>query len=127
MIEQLLYIKKSNLILVISLSIALLSLAGVPPLAGFFGKFFVFFGAILSNFTFLTLIGLFISLISCFYYLRIIKFLSFNNTKNYILLHNIDKVTSYLLSLGIIFNCCFIFIVPFFYNFIKYLFLISFF
>jgi proton-translocating NADH-quinone oxidoreductase chain N len=126
-IEQLLYIKKSNLILVTSLCVALLSLAGVPPLAGFFGKFFVFLSAILSNFYFLTITGLFISLISCFYYLRIIKFLSFNNTKNFILLSNLDKVTSYLLSLGIVFNCCFIFVVPFFYNFIKYLFLISFF
>lgn len=126
-IEQLLYIKKVNLILIISLSICLFSMAGVPPLAGFFGKFFIFFNAASSNFLFLTFFGLLISLVSCFYYLRIIKFLTFNNTKNFIFLRNIDKITSYIISIGIIFNCCFIILVPFFYNFIKYLFLISFF
>ena len=124
-IEQLLYIKKTNLILVISLSIALLSLAGVPPLAGVFGKFFIFFNSLSLNFIFLTLIGLIVSLVSCFYYLRIIKFLTFNNTKNFVFPSNIDKITSYLVSVGIVFNCCFIFLVPFLYNFIKYLFLIS--
>jgi NADH-quinone oxidoreductase subunit N len=126
-IEQLLYIKKTNYILVISLSICLLSLAGVPPLAGFFGKFFIFLNSLSLNFIFLTLFGLFVSLASCFYYLRIIKFLTFNNTKNFIFLSNIDKISSYLISVGIVFNCCFIFLVPFFYNFIKYLFLLSFF
>lgn len=126
-IEQLLYIKKVNLILVISLAISLFSLAGVPPLAGFFGKFFVFLNALSFNFIFLTIFGLLVSLISCFYYLRIIKFLTFNNTKNFVFLSNIDKITSYLISAGIVFNCCFIFLVPFFYNFLKYIFLISFF
>lgn len=126
-IEQLLYIKKTNLILVLSLAISLFSLAGVPPLAGFFGKFFVFLNALSLNFFFLTLLGLIVSLISCFYYLRIIKFLTFNNTKNFVFLNNLDKTTSYFLSTGIVFNCCFIFCVPFFYNFIKYLFLVSFF
>lgn len=126
-IEQLLYLKKTNLVLISSISISLLSLAGVPPLAGFFGKFFVFLNALSSNFFFLTFLGLLVSLISCFYYLRIIKFLTFNNTKNFIFLSNMDKTTSYLISVGIVFNCCFIFLVPFFYNLIKYFFLISFF
>src|SRR5690606_2121921 len=92
-IEQLLYIKKTNLVLVISLSIALLSLAGVPPLAGFFGKFFVLFNSLSLNFIFLTLIGLIVSLVSCFYYLRIIKYLTFNNTRNFVFLSKMDKLT----------------------------------
>jgi len=126
-LEQLLYLKKSNLILVISLCICLFSLAGVPPLAGFFGKFFIFLNSLSLNFFFLTIFGLLISMASCFYYLRVIKFLTFNNTKNFIFLSNIDKITSYFISFGIVFNCFFIFLVPFLHSFIKYIFLISFF
>jgi NADH-quinone oxidoreductase subunit N len=50
----------------------MLSLAGVPPLAGFFAKFFVFTAAYSAGFWWLALVGLVTSVISAFYYLRIV-------------------------------------------------------
>lgn len=53
--------------------IALLSLAGVPPLVGFMGKFYLFMGAVKSNLVWLAALGALNSVISLFYYLRIAK------------------------------------------------------
>jgi NADH-quinone oxidoreductase subunit N len=50
----------------------MLSLAGIPPLAGFFAKLLVFLGAYQGGYWWLALIGLITSVISAFYYLRII-------------------------------------------------------
>ena len=58
--------------------IILFSLAGIPPLAGFFAKFYVFMSVIQSEMYFLALIGLITSVISAFYYLRIIKIIYFD-------------------------------------------------
>jgi NADH-quinone oxidoreductase subunit N len=51
----------------------LLSLAGIPPLAGFFGKLFILSSAISHDYYFLALIMIFASIISCFFYLRVVK------------------------------------------------------
>jgi len=63
---------KRNPLLAVSLTIALLSLAGIPPLAGFFGKYMVFVLAILSGNILLALLGIVASLIGVYYYFRII-------------------------------------------------------
>ncbi len=55
------------------LTIALLSLAGVPPAAGFFGKFFLFSAAVQANLVWLAIIGVLNSIVALFYYLVIIK------------------------------------------------------
>lgn len=55
-----------------AMAIFMLSLAGIPPLAGFFAKFVVFMAAYHSGYWWLALIGLVTSIISAFYYLRII-------------------------------------------------------
>ncbi len=56
----------------------LLSMAGIPPLAGFFGKFYVFLAAIQSGMIGLAVIGVLASVVSCFYYLKIIKIMYFD-------------------------------------------------
>jgi len=59
--------------LAIIIAIIMLSMAGIPPFAGFFGKFFVFFAAIKAELYVLAVIGVLSSVIAAFYYLRIIK------------------------------------------------------
>nr|YP_010933163.1 subunit 2 of NADH-plastoquinone oxidoreductase [Nitella hyalina]WKT08412.1 subunit 2 of NADH-plastoquinone oxidoreductase [Nitella hyalina] len=56
-----------------SLSLCLLSLAGVPPLTGFFSKTFIFWSAWKSGLYHLTIIGIFTSIVSIYYYIRIVK------------------------------------------------------
>jgi NADH-quinone oxidoreductase subunit N len=56
----------------LGMAICLLSLTGIPPMAGFFGKFFVFRSAINNGFTWLAIIGVLNSAVSAFFYLRVI-------------------------------------------------------
>jgi NAD(P)H-quinone oxidoreductase subunit 2 len=60
-------------VLVLCFSICLLSLGGIPPLAGFFGKLYLFWSGWQAHYYTLVFIGLFTSVISIYYYLRIIK------------------------------------------------------
>jgi NADH-quinone oxidoreductase subunit N len=61
--------------------IILFSLAGIPPLAGFFAKFYIFVSVIENNMYMLAIIGLLTTVISAFYYLRIIKIIYFDKPK----------------------------------------------
>jgi NADH-quinone oxidoreductase subunit N len=56
----------------------MLSMAGIPPFIGFFGKFYVFIAAIDSQLYLLAVLGVLASVISAFYYLRIIKGMYFD-------------------------------------------------
>ena len=60
------------------LAILLFSLAGVPPLAGFFGKFHVFLAVVEAGFYPLAVIGVLTSVVAAFYYLRIVKMMYFD-------------------------------------------------
>nr|ASA38150.1 NADH dehydrogenase subunit 2 [Lobelia fenshamii]ASA38173.1 NADH dehydrogenase subunit 2 [Lobelia fenshamii] len=61
--------------LALSLAVCLLSLGGLPPLAGFFGKLYLFWCGWQAGLYFLVLIGLLTSVVSIYYYLKIIKLL----------------------------------------------------
>jgi NADH-quinone oxidoreductase subunit N len=73
-----LYRTNPNLSLVMMLS--LFSLAGIPPLAGFFGKFFLFTAAAKQGYYILVLIALINTIISLYYYLLVIKAMLLNNS-----------------------------------------------
>ncbi len=60
------------------LAMLMFSLAGIPPLAGFFGKYFVFFAAVKAGLYTLAVIGVVTSVIGAFYYLRIVKIIYFD-------------------------------------------------
>jgi NADH-ubiquinone oxidoreductase chain 2 len=65
----------SNPLLSLSLSICLFSMAGIPPLIGFFSKQFVLYSAIQSGYYFMAIIAILVSVISASYYLKIIRLL----------------------------------------------------
>jgi NADH-quinone oxidoreductase subunit N len=56
----------------------LFSLAGIPPLAGFFAKFYVFLAAIKAGLYILAVIGVLTSVVGAFYYLTIVKIMYFD-------------------------------------------------
>ena len=77
-IDQLSGLSKTNPVVSVSLAIIMLSMAGIPPFIGFFGKFYVFIAAIESQQYILAILGVLASVISAFYYLRIIKGMYFD-------------------------------------------------
>ena len=94
-IEDLSGLSKKHPILSFSLLIVLFSLAGIPPLAGFFAKFYVFLAVIEQSMYFLAIVGLLATVVAAFYYLRIIKIIYFDPEKEeYETSHNLGlKVT----------------------------------
>ena len=74
-------LSKNQPMLALSFLIILFSLAGIPPLAGFFAKFHVFMAVIEVKMYALAIIGLVTTVISAFYYLRIIKVIYFDKPK----------------------------------------------
>ncbi|HXX62170.1 MAG TPA: proton-conducting transporter membrane subunit, partial [Bacteroidota bacterium] len=54
------------------------SLAGIPPFAGFFGKYYVFTGAVEAGFTWLAIVGVLMSVVSVYYYLRLVVLMYFS-------------------------------------------------
>ena len=74
-------LSKNHPILAFGFLIILFSLAGIPPLAGFFAKFYVFMAVIEVKMYTLAIIGLITTVVSAFYYLRIIKIIYFDRPK----------------------------------------------
>ena len=71
-------LSKNHPIISLCFLIQLFSLAGIPPLAGFFAKFYIFIAVIEQSMYFLAIIGLLATVVSAFYYLRIIKVIYFD-------------------------------------------------
>ena len=80
-IDDLSGLSKNHPLISFSLLIILFSLAGIPPMAGFFAKFYVFASVIKQEMYFLAIIGLLATVISAFYYLSIIKTIYFDPEK----------------------------------------------
>ena len=77
-IEDLSGLSRNHPLLAFSLLVVLFSLAGIPPLAGFFAKFYVFAAVIEQSMFFLAIVGLMSTVVAAFYYLRIIKTIYFD-------------------------------------------------
>jgi NADH-quinone oxidoreductase subunit N len=105
-------LSRNNPVLSITLLINLFSMAGVPPLAGFYAKVYVFFSALEISLNVLVIFGILLSVISAFYYIRFIKIIYFDNSNNSLFLtQKIDLKKAYLLGITFYF-ILFLFIRP---------------
>ena len=80
-IDDLSGLSKNHPLLCLSLLVILFSLAGIPPLAGFFAKFYVFKSVLEQSMFFLAIVGLLSTVVAAFYYLRLIKIMYFDEEK----------------------------------------------
>jgi len=93
-------ISKKHPVLAISFLIILFSLAGVPPLGGFFAKFYVFVAVLEQQMYTLAIIGLVTTVMSAFYYLKIIKTIYFDDN-----VITFDPARNKFAQLSIILSC----------------------
>ncbi len=115
-------ISKRHPLLALSFLIILFSLAGIPPLGGFFAKFYVFMSVVENEMYVLAIIGLLTTVISAFYYLKIIKTIYFDENQI-----TFDRIKNFKIS-GTIFISCTILTIFFLYpsilnNAVNYLFI----
>lgn len=80
------------------LSLCMFSLAGIPPFAGFFGKYYVFISAIKADLTWLAIVGVFSSVISLFFYLKVVVLMYFKESESQI---SLDRSSTGLLAVVI--------------------------
>jgi len=76
-------IGSKNYIFAVTFALTILAVAGIPPLAGFFSKFFILLSVIGSEYYFTAMTIVVLSSISCFYYIRMVKLMFFvKDSKN---------------------------------------------
>ncbi|MBX7076463.1 MAG: hypothetical protein K1X33_03975 [Methanobacteriaceae archaeon] len=78
-INELVILFKSNPLLAINFCFILFSIAGIPPLMGFYSKLYVFISAIKSEIYLIAIIAAIFSVIASMYYIRLIKLMFFKN------------------------------------------------
>ena len=93
-------VSKKHPLLAISFLLILFSLAGIPPLGGFFAKFYVFSSVLEQKMYALAIIGLLTTVISAFYYLKIIKTIYFDDS-----IITFDATTNKFAQLSILISC----------------------
>jgi len=71
-------IAKKNPAIALALAVLMFSMAGIPPLAGFFGKFYIFVAAVNADMVPLAVIGVLASVVAAYYYLHIVKVIYFD-------------------------------------------------
>ena len=99
-IKDLSGISKKHPLIAFAFLIILFSLAGIPPLGGFFAKFYVFMSVIENEMYMLAIIGLLTTVISAFYYLRIIKIIYFDE-----LIKPFDQIKHFSIYMTAFFSC----------------------
>ena len=98
-----------NPLLTLSLTLILFSMAGIPPLSGFFAKIFIFLVGIQSGIYSLIFFSIFMSSIACFYYIRIIQEMYFLKIKKWPLYISLTKINAFILGNSCFFITCFFF------------------
>lgn len=104
-LSELKTIRLINPLIFSALILSFFSLAGIPPLAGFLAKLSIFISALESHIYLVTLLVIFLSVISTFYYLKLIKILAFEKILNYNLsvhIKSISKLNSLIIGIGLL-------------------------
>lgn len=116
---------EANPFLALSIFILLFSIAGIPPLLGFYSKFFLFLFSLKYKMYWLTILFVIFSVISVFYYIRLVKLMYFNRTSGWVFWNDIPFSNSFIISFITIVNCVFFFnpniLFKLIYNFSFYL------
>lgn len=94
---------KVNPLIAVTVMLTFFSMAGIPPLAGFCGKFYLFFSAISAEMYFLAVLGVLTSVISAFYYIRIIKILYFVTPSGWFSYKQMNYISSLILAYSTLF------------------------
>jgi proton-translocating NADH-quinone oxidoreductase chain N len=102
-LTDLVSLSKVNPLLAITVALTMFSMAGVPPLAGFYGKFYVFFSAIEGSLYMLAVVGVLTSCVGAYYYMRLVKIMFFEKTTTWNIFVNIDREKSLVLGFTTLF------------------------
>jgi NADH-quinone oxidoreductase subunit N len=97
-IDSLSGLANKNLSMAFVLAMILFSMAGIPPLAGFFAKLYVFGAAVKSGLYTLAVIGVLSSVVGAYYYLRVVKVMFFDPSKVTFL--PVDRGTGFVMTLS---------------------------
>ena len=104
-------LSKTNPLLAVTVAFMFFSMAGVPPLAGFLGKFYLFFSAVNGGLYLAVFVAIVTNVVGAFYYIRCIKLAYFDGSKEWTSLASCSKELSILLGMSIFF-LCFFFLYP---------------
>ena len=111
-IDDLAGLSRSHPMVALAMAIFMFSMAGIPPLAGFFGKFYIFLAAIEAHLYALAVIGVLSSVVAAYYYLRIVKVMYFDD-----LVESLDRpigreMAAVLVGTGLVILLFFAFLAP---------------
>jgi proton-translocating NADH-quinone oxidoreductase chain N len=97
-ISDLVNLGQVNPVLAFTVTLVMFSMVGLPPLAGFFGKMYLFLAAMQSELYSVAIIGILSSVIAAFYYIRIVKVMFFEVSNTFISYKQMDKLNALILS-----------------------------
>lgn len=100
-ITDLAFLAKTNPILAITFTITMFSMAGIPPLAGFYSKAYLFFATMSSGLYVLSIIGVLCSVLSCFYYIRLVKIMYFEAPRNWCSFSRVPQENALALAISL--------------------------
>lgn len=83
------------------LATIMLSLAGIPPFAGFFGKYYLFLAAINAGMVWLAIVGVVSSIIASYFYLRVIVLMYFRDTKDSLTVAEPEKMNTSFIAIAL--------------------------
>jgi|SRR5579883_406192 len=101
-IDDLAGLSRSHPALALAMGIFMFSMAGIPPLAGFFAKFYIFMAAINAGLYVLAVIGVVTSVVGAYYYLRIVKIMYFDEPAGAFDAHQSREVQAVMLVTALI-------------------------